>query len=132
MSDLVAGYLAADNLCKPVGPRSDPKGRASADPNYLKLMIKPCVLLGLILVYTVCLCTTKNVRLLPPNNLCKHVVPRSGPTSCDRPDLDPNCLHTDGSLNGICPTKRIENSKLAVGFTAQFLCESSLFAEVNL
>ena len=35
-------------------------------------------------------------------------------------------------LNCLCPTKRIENSKLAVGFTPQFLCESSLFAEVHL
>ena len=34
-------------------------------------------------------------------------------------------------LNCLCPTKRIENSKLAVGFTPQFLCESSLFAEVH-
>ena len=35
-------------------------------------------------------------------------------------------------LNGLCPTKRIENSKLAVGFTAQFVCESTLFSEVHL
>ena len=51
------------------------------------------------------------------------------------PDLDPNCLHYDGrdhaltvasGLNCLCPTK------LAVGFTPQYLCESSLFAEVHL
>ena len=35
-------------------------------------------------------------------------------------------------LNCLCPTKRIENSELAVGFTPQFLYESSLFAEVHL
>ena len=48
------------------------------------------------------------------------------------PDMDPNCLHSDGrdhtfctvasGLNCLRPTKRIEN----VGFTPQFLCESSL------
>ena len=51
-----------------------------------------------------------------------------------RPDLDPNCLHSDGRDHAfcLCPTKRVENSILAVGFTSQFLCESSLFAEVHL
>ena len=41
-------------------------------------------------------------------------------------------VNVASGLNGICPTKKIENSKLAVGFTAQFVCESSLFAEVHL
>ena len=47
-----------------------------------------------------------------------------------RPDLDPNfytltvetTLSVASGSNCLCPTKRIEN----VGFTPQFLCESSL------
>ena len=76
-----------------------------------------------------------NVCLLPPDNLCKNVGPRSGPTfsrARSGSKLFALWWYVASGLNCLCPTKRIENSKLAVGFTPQFLYESSLFAEVHL